>query len=199
MCLQMELSTDATEDPLISSRYRLAEVVAPEGSADEPTVDADGRRLASGIEGVVYSRAVSHVDHRGSLTEAVNFDDPFWDEPIVYSYSVTIRPGRIKGWGMHRRQADRYFLAFGNIRVVLFDGRVNSPTHARFAEFHLTDASRARLLIPPGVWHADQNWGDTEAVLINFPTRPYDREHPDKHRINPASNEIPFDFGLPDG
>lgn len=195
----MELSSRTAEDAHIGRRYKLADVVAPEVPADEPTVDAAGRRLASGIEGVIYSRAVSHVDHRGSLTEVVNFDDPFWDEPIVYSYSITIRPGRIKGWGMHRKQADRYFLAHGNIRVVLFDGRVKSPTHARFAEFHLTDAARGRLLIPPGVWHADQNWGDTEAVLINFPTRPYDREHPDKHRIDPASNEIAFDFRLHDG
>jgi dTDP-4-dehydrorhamnose 3,5-epimerase len=195
----MTLSSRASDDAHIRSRYELAAVVAPEAPADEPTVDAAGRRLASGIEGVVHSAAVSHLDHRGSLTEAVNFDDPFWDEPIVYSYCVTIRPGRIKGWGMHRKQADRYFLASGNMRVVLFDGRVHSPTHGSFAEFHLTESSRARLLIPPGVWHADQNWGESDVVLFNFPTRPYDREHPDKHRIDPASNEIPFDFRLRDG
>jgi dTDP-4-dehydrorhamnose 3,5-epimerase len=195
----MELPSAATDDARIRSRYELAKVVEPEVPADAPTVDAAGRRLSTGIDGVVYSRAVSHVDHRGSLTEAVNFDDPFWDEPIVYSYCFTIRPGRIKGWGMHRKQADRYFLTTGNVRVVLFDGRVRSPTHGRFAEFHLTDSARGRLLIPPGVWHADQNWGDTEAVLMNFPTRPFNREDPDKHRIDPASGQIPFDFRLPDG
>jgi dTDP-4-dehydrorhamnose 3,5-epimerase len=187
------------DDVRLRTRYELADEILPEAPADAPTVDHAGRRLATGIEGVVYSRAVSHVDHRGSLTEVVNFDDAFWDEPIVYSYCFTIRPGRIKGWGMHRKQADRYFLAQGSVRVVLFDGRVHSPTHGRFAEFHLSEAARGRLLIPPGVWHADQNWGDTEAVLINFPTRPFDREQPDKHRIAPASGEIPFDFTLPDG
>jgi dTDP-4-dehydrorhamnose 3,5-epimerase len=188
-----------TADEARGARYALADVVEPEAPADVPTVDAAGRRLSSGLEGVVYSRAVSHVDHRGSLTEVVNFDDPFWDEPIVYSYCFTIRPGRIKGWGMHRLQADRYFLTQGSVRVVLYDGRVNSPTYRRFAEFHLTEATRARLLIPPGVWHADQNWGDSEAALMNFPTRPFERERPDKHRINPASGEIPFDFQLRDG
>jgi dTDP-4-dehydrorhamnose 3,5-epimerase len=188
-----------TEDARIRSRYDLAEAVEPEVAADVPTVDAAGRRLTTGIEGVVYSRAVSHVDHRGSLTEVVNFDDPFWDEPVVYSYCFTIRPGRIKGWGMHLKQADRYFLTQGSLRVVLFDGRVQSPTQGKFAEFHFTEAARGRLLIPPGVWHADHNWGDTEAVLLNFPTRAFDREHPDKHRIDPASDEIPFDFRLRDG
>lgn len=195
----MEPPSRTADDAHLRARYELAEIVEPEVAADEPTVDAAGRRLASGIEGVVYSRTISHVDHRGSLTEVVNFDDPFWDEPIVYGYCFMVRPGRIKGWGMHRKQADRYFLTQGNLRVVLFDGRVRSPTHRRIAQFHLTEASRGRLLIPPGVWHADQNWGETEAMLVNFPTRPFDHEHPDKHRIDPASNEIPFDFRLPDG
>lgn len=180
-------------------RYELASEIEPLAGADAPTVDEHGQRISTGIEGAVYSRAVTHVDHRGSLTEAVNFDDPFWDEPVVYSYCFTIRPGVIKGWGVHRKQADRYFLASGSVRVVLYDGRVPSPTFRRVAEFHLTEASRARLLIPPGVWHADQNWGHTEAAMINFPTRPFDHSDPDKARVDPASGVIPFDFRLADG
>jgi dTDP-4-dehydrorhamnose 3,5-epimerase len=183
----------------IRSRYELAGEITPDVPADLPTVDASGQRLTTEIDGVVYSRAVSHVDHRGSLTEAVNFDDGFWDEPVVYSYLFTINPGRIKGWGMHRKQADRYFVCRGDIRVVLYDGRVKSPTHEKFAQFHFSEGSRGRLLIPPGVWHADQNWGNTEAILMNFPTRPFNREQPDKYRIGPESNEIPFDFRLRDG
>ena len=53
-------------------------------------------------------RLEPHVDHRGSLFEIVNFDHPFWQEPVVYAYAITIRPGRIKGWGMHKLQTDRY-------------------------------------------------------------------------------------------
>src|SRR5450631_2758553 len=116
----MDRSVLAGDEARIRSRYELAETVMPDATADEPTVDGAGRRLATGIEGVVYGRAVSHVDHRGSLTEAVNFDDDFWDEPVVYSYLVTISPCRIKGWGMHRKQADRYFVCQGKIRVVLY-------------------------------------------------------------------------------
>lgn len=142
---------------------------------------------------------MTQIDNRGSLTEAVNLEDPFWDEPIVYTYCFTIHPGRIKGWGMHYQQADRYFLISGSVRVVLYDGRRRSPTYRSFAEFHLTEASRARLLIPPGVWHADQNWGDSEAAMLNFPTRPFNHADPDKHRLDPASGAIPFDFSLPDG
>ena len=190
-------STAAPES--LRARYELADAVEPITQADPPSVDAGGRRVTEGIDGVVYSRVVSHIDHRGSLTEVINFDNPFWDEPVVYSYLVTIAAGRIKGWGMHRKQADRYFLATGSLRVILHDGRVRSPTYGAFDQFYLTDSSRALLLIPPGVWHADQNFGDTDVSLINFPTRPYDHGDPDKHRIDPHSGLIPFDFSLPDG
>ena len=47
--------------------------------------------------------------------------------------------------------------------------------------------------------HADQNIGDREARLLNFPTRPYDRADPDKYRIDPHSGAIPFDWELRDG
>jgi dTDP-4-dehydrorhamnose 3,5-epimerase len=194
----MDRSLVADDAPL-RARYALAERVSPGATADEATVDAAGRRLTTGIEGVLHSRALSHIDHRGSLTEAVSFDDDFWDEPIVYSYLFTVNPGRIKGWGMHRKQADRYFTVHGEIRVVLYDGRVKSPSHGKVAEFHFSGASRGRLLIPPGVWHATQNWGPAEAAVINFPTRPFNHEHPDKYRLDPESNEIPFDFRLRDG
>jgi hypothetical protein len=98
----MDRSVLAGDEARIRSRYELAETVIPDATADESTVDSSGRRLATGIEGVVYGRTVSRVDRRGSLAEAVNFDDDFWDEPVVYSYLVTISPCRIKGWRMHR-------------------------------------------------------------------------------------------------
>jgi dTDP-4-dehydrorhamnose 3,5-epimerase len=49
------------------------------------------------------------------------------------------------------------------------------------------------------VWHADQNWGDADAALLNFPTRPFNHAEPDKFRIDPHSGEIDFDWSLPDG
>jgi dTDP-4-dehydrorhamnose 3,5-epimerase len=196
------MSDPITADPApdaMRSRYELADEVEPSGQPDGPTVDSSGRRLSTGIEGVVYSRAVTHVDHRGTLTEALNFDDDFWDEAVVYAYHVTIRPGMIKGWGMHRKQADRYLVLAGSLRVVLHDARVRSPTYREFAQFDFSEVSPGRLLIPPGVWHADQNWGRTDALLINFPTRAYEHAAPDKHRIDPHSGVIPFDFALADG
>ena len=69
----------------------------------------------------------------------------------------------------------------------------------RIAEFFFTEATPGLLAIPPGVWHADQNWGKTDAHIVNFPTHPYDHANPDKFRIDPHSDVIPFDWELRDG
>ena len=84
------------------------------------------------------------------------------------------------------------------MRIVLCDGRTTSPTYRRFAEFQFTDETPGLLCIPPGVWHADQNTGDRDAVIINFPTRPYNHDQPDKYRIDPSSDKIRFDWALKD-
>jgi dTDP-4-dehydrorhamnose 3,5-epimerase len=148
---------------------------------------------------VEVERLNVYTDHRGMLCEVIDLTRPFWREPVVYSYAITVRPGRIKGWGMHRLQADRYFVATGTVRVVLYDGRTESPTFEQLQEVHFTPRSIGLLRIPPGVWHADQNWGSDEVLIVNFPTRPYQHDDPDKYRIDPASGEIPFDFALRDG
>jgi dTDP-4-dehydrorhamnose 3,5-epimerase len=166
---------------------------------DRPTVDAHGRELGESLEDVIFQRLAPLADHRGSLVPFLDTRDLFWTEPVVYAYEIMIRPGRIKGWGMHEQQTDRYFVAAGNVRIALYDGRPDRGSHGRIAQFFFTDATPGLLAIPPGVWHADQNWGKTDARIVNFPTHPYDPADPDKLRIDPHSDVIPFDWELRDG
>lgn len=173
--------------------------VRPHAPRDAPTVYAGRERGEPAIEGVEHVRLSPHVDHRGSLTEVVNVTHPFWQEPVVHAYRISIRPGRIKGWGMHKLQADRYLVESGTVRIVLYDGRVDSPTFERYEVHSFDDITAGLLRIPPGVWHADQNTGETDVFILNFPTRAFDPAHPDKYRIDPHSGEIPFDWTLRDG
>ena len=197
-CLRPSPGTPVIIAPIVCADHGAG--ILPEAVRDRPTVDAEGRRLDVTIEGVVLRRlGPIQVDHRGSLLEVIDARDPFWRDPIVYAYRFTILPGRIKGWGMHELQTDRYLLASGRLRVVLYDGRRDSPTFEELNQIYFRDEVPGLLSIPPGVWHADQNIGDTEAVVINFPTRAFDRAMPDKYRLDPHGGEIPFDFALRDG
>jgi dTDP-4-dehydrorhamnose 3,5-epimerase len=174
--------------------------VTPDAPKDKAHVAPDGRLLDPGIDGVVLERPPRHVDHRGSLFEAVSFGHPFWSEPIVHCEWVVTAPGMIKGWGMHLESVDRYVVGAGRLRVVLHDGRVDSPSYRRFAQFHFSEQAPGWLRIPCGVWHASQNYGATEATFVNFPTEPYRFDDPDKYRLDPHDrSKIDFDWVLRGG
>jgi dTDP-4-dehydrorhamnose 3,5-epimerase len=53
--------------------------------------------------------------------------------------------------------------------------------------------------IPAGVWHADRNIGDKDAVVVNFPTIQYDHADPDKYRLPLDTDQIPHKFDNPRG
>lgn len=175
------------------------DAAAAAATRDEPTVTRDGQPRPAPIEGVIVEHRRMHADNRGALIPFMDAREPFWSEPVVYAYCITIRPGRIKGWGMHRRQTDRYFIVRGHVRVALLDARESSPTSGVQHEIWFTPETPGTVSIPGGVWHADQNWGDDDAVVINFPTRPYDPDDPDKYRIDPHAGIIPFDWSSRDG
>ncbi|HHL42681.1 MAG TPA: hypothetical protein ENJ42_03610 [Hellea balneolensis] len=137
----------------------------------------------------------THIDDRGSLTEML---DPRWgwsDDPIVYAYNCTIRPGVVKGWALHLKHQDRYFLVRGELELVLFDVRPQSRTYGQICKFYLSEKKPQIINIPTHVWHADRNIGDVDAMIINFPTIPYDHEKPDKLRLPLDTPLIPHNFG----
>lgn len=158
------------------------------------TVTENGERLDSLIDGVVVREAVTHPDERGTLTEIFN---PAWglsDEPLVYVYQVTIRPGQVKGFVLHRTYSDRLFFSMGTVKVVLYDDREGSPTHGMLNELHFSEHNRSVLVIPPSVWHAVQNVGSADALFVNCPTKPYNHADPDKWALSRDSDEIPYRF-----
>ena len=68
-------------DPADGVPARLADRVP----SDPPVVDRAGRPFAPGVDGAVVERLTPLVDHRGTLTEVIDFDLPFWSEPVVTS------------------------------------------------------------------------------------------------------------------
>jgi dTDP-4-dehydrorhamnose 3,5-epimerase len=161
---------------------------------DKPTVTSEGQILHKLPEGVRLRDAITHVDDRGTVCEMF---DPRWgwhDEPIVFTYMFTLRPGMVKGWGMHLEHEDRYFIMFGDMEVVMYDARPDSPTHRMVAKVVMSELRRQLLCIPTGVWHANHNIGHKDAVVVNFPTRPYDHENHDKHRLPIDTDLIPYKF-----
>jgi dTDP-4-dehydrorhamnose 3,5-epimerase len=159
---------------------------------DTPTVRTDGSLLQESIEGVEVRRARVHADERGTLCEIF---DPRWgftDDPLVYVYLATLRPGQVRGWVVHRLQNDRLFAYQGVLRIVLYDARTESASCGRLNVFHLGDHDRALVSIPAGVFHAVQNVGSEEGAFVNLPSEPYNHEDPDKYRLPLDNDVIPY-------
>lgn len=161
---------------------------------DRQTVTPDGESVKPIVHGVSFREVATHVDDRGTVCEVF---DPRWawhPDPLVFVYTWTLRPGWVKGWALHREHEDRYLVLSGDLRVVLYDEREDSPTQGLVSEIYLTAYRRRLMNIPAGVWHADHNVGSSDVVVVNCPTIPYDHANPDKYRLPIDTDRIPFEF-----
>jgi dTDP-4-dehydrorhamnose 3,5-epimerase len=166
---------------------------------DRQTVTPQGQALQQLPHGVVLKDIHTQVDERGTICEMFDLRWNWHPDPLVFAYVFTIRPGFIKGWGLHKRHEDRYFLLYGEMQVVLYDERPESPTRGLVSQVYLSEFRRRLMNIPAGVWHADRNLASKDCVVVNFPTIPYDHANPDKFRLPLDTDRIPFRFDNPRG
>ena len=68
-------------------------------------------------------------------------DDPNFDE-FGEIYFSKVNPGIVKGWHLHKEMTLNYLLITGEILVVLYDDRENSPTKGLYQEIPLSRKRR---------------------------------------------------------
>jgi dTDP-4-dehydrorhamnose 3,5-epimerase len=161
---------------------------------DAKTVTVEGRSVNALIEGVSFRDLPTQVDERGAVMEMYDLRWNWHPEPLVFSYCFTVRPGIVKGWGLHKRHEDRYCLLHGEMELVLYDVRPESSTCGLLSRIVLSEYNRRLVNIPRFVWHADHNIGTRDALVVNFPTEPYDHDNPDKYRLPIDTPLIPHKF-----
>jgi dTDP-4-dehydrorhamnose 3,5-epimerase len=161
---------------------------------DTQTVTPEGKLIAPLIHGVIIRPAVTHADERGALCEILNVAWNVHPAPINSVYQLTVRPGKVKGWHLHKLHDDRIFLSQGAAKVVLYDTRPDSPTCGMVNEIYRTEEHRSVMLIPAFVFHAHQNIGHQDLLFISMPTRPYNHADPDVYRLPVNNDVIPYRF-----
>lgn len=162
---------------------------------DAETVTPDWQPAAQRlIAGVVMKRLPCLEDERGELVEIYRADWSILDAPVTSVHQLTVRPRKIKGWHMHKESDDRLFVSMGFVRIALFDARSDSETMGQVNTFFLSERNRAIVVVPRGVFHAIQNVGEVDALLVSLPTALYCYGHPDKYRLPVKNSLIPFDF-----
>ncbi len=127
--------------------------------------------------------------------EILRADDELF-EKFGQVYLSLVYPGVVKGWHAHRIQTDNFAIIRGMAKVVLYDGRADSPTRGEVMELFLGEQNPQLVQIPPGVIHGMKGIGTKTAWMLNIPTEPYNHQSPDEVRRPPDDPAIPYDWRL---
>ncbi len=151
--------------------------------------------MADEIEGVWVKELRYIPDERGRLMEILRADD---DGFVRFGqvYVSTTYPGVVKAWHLHKVQHDNFCCVRGMVKLVLYDARDDSPTRGTLQEHFIGDHRPLLVRVPPGVYHGWKCVSETEAIVINVPTEPYNHAAPDEYRAAWDSAEIPYNWDV---
>ena len=145
------------------------------------------------IDGVKIKEVKKHFDDRGFFAEIIKFGEETFKEIKQTSYTETY-PGVIKAFHWHKRQYDIWFPVKGNMRIVLYDLREDSPTYKETQVIYAGEDNSLVVLIPPMVVHGYQVLGFKKASIFYHTTEAYSPQNPDEERIPFDDKKINFDW-----
>lgn len=149
----------------------------------------------------VYCKALkTHPDERGFFREIIRSSDPFFKEAVFAQWSHSkMQKSVVKAWHYHHVQIDWWYVALGQVQVVLFDNREESPTYRGKLEFIMGDTAEYGpetlelcVKIPPGVLHGLKVLSDT-AHLFYITSEIYNPSEEGRFPYN--SDIVPHDWG----
>ena len=106
------------------------------------------------------------------------------------AYFSTIEPNAIKAWKRHREMTLNFLVPIGEVRFVLHDDRLHSPTQGIFQQVTLSRENYQRLTIPPLVWVGVQGMGTERAMLLNIANIQHDPIEMDRKSVE----DIPYNW-----
>lgn len=99
---------------------------------------------------------------------------PEFAEDFGEIYFSEILPNCVKAWKKHTLQTQLFAVPAGLIRLVLYDGRQNSPTNGKLEKLLLGRPDNYELVqIPPGIWYGFQCLSSQPAMICNCANLPH--------------------------
>lgn len=147
----------------------------------------------SEIQGVVVRSLRQVFDERGKVMTMLRCDDKHFESFGEIYFSSTF-PGVVKAWHLHRDMTLNYAVVQGFVKLVLYDGRSDSPTYEAIKEIILSPENYNLVTVPPNVWNGFKCIGREPAILANCSSLPHD---PDEIvRLAPNTSTIPYNWNL---
>lgn len=153
------------------------------------------------IDGVSLIPLKNNVGEDGDLSELLKVSDNGDVEQIPGFKIAQINrtklfPGTVKGWHVHFRQNDVwYVMPSSHLLVGLWDLRKTSPTKNANMRLALGGGNGHLIFIPKGVAHGAANVSGKKAEVLYFVDKKFDVDDPDEKRL--PWNSLGDDFWTP--
>jgi dTDP-4-dehydrorhamnose 3,5-epimerase len=100
----------------------------------------------------------------GDVLHAMKASDPGFCG-FGEAYFSTVNPGHVKGWKLHTKMTLNLVVPVGKVQISAVEQGDSAPQS--FILSPESDATYARLTVPPGFWVAFGGLGNSVSVLLN--------------------------------
>jgi dTDP-4-dehydrorhamnose 3,5-epimerase len=145
------------------------------------------------INGVVIKKLNIIPDERGKIMHMLKETDDIFERFGEIYFSV-VYPDVVKGWHLHKQMTLNYATVSGMIKLVLYDGRKDSPTYKEIQEIFMGEDNYVLVKIPAGITNGFKGMGVKPAIVANCASLPHDPQ--EIIRIDPLDNDIPYNWEL---
>ncbi len=129
----------------------------------------------------------------GILMEILRADEEIFTKFGQSTMTIAYK-GTMKGFHVHKKQNDLWFMATGKAMIVLYDARENSLTRGETQTVMAGQNDYKLVVIPVGVVHGYKVLSDEPVILFYHTTQPYNVSDPDERVIPLNDPAINFDW-----
>jgi dTDP-4-dehydrorhamnose 3,5-epimerase len=147
----------------------------------------------SAIDGVQVTPLRRIPDERGTIYHMLRADDPHFEQ-FGEIYFTSVYAGVVKGWHKHREMTLNYACVYGRVKLVVYDGRLDSATSGTVLEVFLGPDDYSLVTIGPDIWSGFKGMSEPFAIIANCCTHPHDASR--TTRVDPFDNDIPYDWAV---
>ena len=145
------------------------------------------------IDGVNVVPLRQILDERGKIMHMLKETDPHFIK-FGEIYFSSAWPGTVKAWHVHKSMTVNNAVISGHAKLVLYDGRADSPTKGELMELFIGEDNYCLVQIPPGITNGYKAYGDKLVIMANCATEAHDPS--EISYIDPNDNDIPYDWEL---
>lgn len=143
------------------------------------------------IDGVKVKPLRVVPNEQGCLVELLRADDEIYIKFGQLNLNA-LYPKVVQAWHYHLKQWSHFLVIRGMVKLVLYDGREDSPTRGQLQEWFIGDWNQKLVQVPPGVYYGLMCLSQTEALVISVTTEPYNYDDPDEFHLDRQTGAISY-------